>query len=298
MWRPEKPRTPPREIAKKAVSEITKTPPHLFVYSIAGAAAVILLVIGGIWYHIHSGEADDDSTPAAANEVATQTVVPANASPVTAAAAPSPAQVVPEAPAEAAPAVSITPKFSPKSNKKKVKSSPVAPAIVEGWLSVDSTPQGAQIQMDGQAAGVTPFNLAELKPGQHLVTVSKPGFVTDTRTVEVSSGSKSVMSVQLAELSASVSLHSDPCRGSGVDGWQGYGQSDAGADFGGQAGQSHFCFQEAGVSGRKRQRQPASGADVPVGTELAGAGQHGRDQVWGEVQEGVWRVGTRREWER
>ncbi len=207
---PEKPRTPPREIAKKAVSEITKTPPHLFVYSIAGAAAVILLVIGGIWYHIHSGEADDDSTPAAANEVATQTVVPANASPVTAAATPSPAQVVPEAPAEAAPAVSITPKFSPKSNKKKVKSAPVAPAIVEGWLSVDSTPQGAQIQMDGQAAGVTPFNLAGVKPGQHLVTVSKPGFVTDTRTVEVSSGSKSVMSVQLAQLSASVSLHSDP----------------------------------------------------------------------------------------
>ncbi len=208
---PEKPRTPPREVAKKAVSEITKTPPHLFVYSIAGAAAVILLVIGGIWYHIHSGEADDDSTPAAANEVATQTAVPANASPVAAAAAtPSPAQVAPEAPAEAAPAVSITPKFSPKANKKKGKIVPAAPAIVEGQLSIDSTPPGAQIQVDGQAAGVTPFNLAGLMPGQHTVTVSKPGFVTDTRTVDVSSGSKSVMSVQLTQLSASVSLHSDP----------------------------------------------------------------------------------------
>ncbi|MGA7380120.1 MAG: serine/threonine-protein kinase [Terriglobales bacterium] len=208
---PEKPKTPPREIAKKAVSEITKTPPHLFVYSIAGAAAVILLVIGGIWYHIHSGEADDDSIASSAgNEVATQTVVPANASPVTAAATPSPAQVVPEAPAEAAPAVSITPKFSPKSNKKKVKSSPVAPAIVEGALSIDSIPQGAQIQVDGQAAGVTPFNLANLMPGQHMVTVSKPGYVTDTRSIEVSSGSKSVMSVQLAQLAAAVSVHSDP----------------------------------------------------------------------------------------
>ena len=30
--------TPPREVAKKAVAEITKTPPHLFIYSIAGAA--------------------------------------------------------------------------------------------------------------------------------------------------------------------------------------------------------------------------------------------------------------------
>ena len=207
---PEKPKTPPREIAKKAVAEITKTPPHLFIYSIAGAAAVILLVITGIWYHIHSGDSDDDSTPVPA-EVATQTAVPANASPVApAAAAPSPTQVVPEPPAEAAPAVSITPKYNPKTNKKKGKNVAAAPAIVAGQLIIDSLPQGAQIQVDGQAAGVTPFNLAGVMPGQHLVTVSKPGFVTDTRSIEVSSGNKSVMSVQLTPVSAAVSAHSDP----------------------------------------------------------------------------------------
>jgi hypothetical protein len=211
---PEKPKMPPREVAKKAVSEIKKTPPQLFIYSIAGAAAVILLVIGGIWYHIHSGETDDDSTPSPANEVAAQTAVPANASPATAAAvaAPAPAQVAPEAPpVETAPTVSITPKINPKiNNKKKGKIVPEAPAILAGQLSIDSAPQGAQIQVDGQAAGVTPFNLAGLMPGQHTVTVSKPGFVTDTRSINVNSGSKAVMSVQLALLSASVAAHSDP----------------------------------------------------------------------------------------
>jgi protein kinase-like protein/PEGA domain-containing protein len=213
---PEKPRTPPREVAKKAVSEIKKTPPQLFIYSIAGAAAVILLVIFGIWYHIHSGDSDDDGTPTqAANEAVTQTAVPANASPVAPApaATPTPVQVAPEAPpVEVPPAVSIMPKYSPKSssNKKKGKNAPAAPAIVAGQLSIDSAPQGAQIQVDGQAAGVTPFNLAGLMPGQHMVTVSKPGFVTDTRTVNVSSGSRSALSVQLAMLSASVSAHSDP----------------------------------------------------------------------------------------
>jgi hypothetical protein len=209
---PEKPKTPPREIAKKAVSEITKTPPHLFIYSIAGAAAVILLAIGGIWYHIHSGDADDD-TPAPANEVATQTAAPANASPVAPAApaTPKPAQVAPEAPpVEAAPAVSITPKFTPKTSKKKGKVAPAAPAIVAGQLSIDSTPQGAQIQVDGQATGVTPFNLAGLMPGRHTVTVSKPGFVTDTRSIDVGSGSRSAVIVQLAQMAASVSVHSDP----------------------------------------------------------------------------------------
>jgi hypothetical protein len=212
---PEKPRTPPREVAKKAVSEIKKTPPQMFIYSIGGAAAVILLVVIGIAYHIHSGDSDDDSTPAPpAAEVATQTPVPANANPATppAAATPAPAQVAPETPpVETAPAVSITPKYTPKtSNKKKGKIPPAAPAIVAGQLSIDSTPPGAQIQVDGQAAGVTPFSLAGLMPGQHTVTVSKPGFVTDTRTVNVGSGSKSGVTVQLAALSATVSAHSEP----------------------------------------------------------------------------------------
>jgi hypothetical protein len=211
---PEKPRTPPREVAKKAVNEIKNTPPQMFVYSIAGAAALILLAIFGIWYHIHSGDSDDDSTPApVANEVAKQTPVPSNASPAApaAAATPTPAQVAPEMPpVEAAPAVSITPKINPKTNKKKGKTVVAAPAIVAGQLSIDSSPQGAQIQVDGQASGVTPFSLSSLMPGQHSVTVSKPGFVTDTRTINVSSGSKSVMSVQLAVISASVSAHSEP----------------------------------------------------------------------------------------
>jgi hypothetical protein len=211
---PEKPRTPPREVAKKAVSEIKKTPPQLFLYSIAGAAAVILLVVVGIAYHIHSGDSDDDSNPApVASEAAPPAPLPSNASPVAQAPAvvPTPAQIAPEVPAEAAPAVSVTPKINPKANsKKKGKNVPAAPAIVTGQLSIDSAPQGAQVQVDGRATGVTPFNLTGLMPGQHTVTVSKPGFVTDTRTLNVGSGSKSVMSVQLALLSAAVSAHSDP----------------------------------------------------------------------------------------
>jgi hypothetical protein len=213
---PEKPRTPPREVAKKAVSEIKKTPPQMFVYSIAGAAALILLTIAGIWYHIHSGDSDDDSMPAPTAEVATtQTPAPANASPaapVAAAPAPAPAQVQPETPpVEAPPAVSITPKINPRSNnRKRGKTVAAAPTILPGQLNIDSTPQGAQIQVDGRAAGATPFILANLMPGQHMVTVSKPGYVTDTRTIDVSSGSKSVISVQLAMQSAAVSAHSDP----------------------------------------------------------------------------------------
>ncbi len=208
---PEKPKIQPREVAKKAVAEIKKTPPKLFVASIAGAVAIILLIVAAIAWHIHSENADDDVTPAqpaasAAAQPNASTSQPAAQAP---AAAQPPEQVTAE-PVTAAPrAVSVQPKYN---NKKKVKPRPVAPAIVPGQLSVASTPAGAQIQIDGQnnSAWVTPFNLAGLNPGQHTLTISKAGYAAETRNIDVGSGSKSFISVQLAQLNATVSVSSDP----------------------------------------------------------------------------------------
>lgn len=214
---PEKSKVQPREVAKKAVTEIKKTPPHMFVYSIAGAAAVILLVVAGIAYHIHSGDSDDDSAPQATPAAATQQSAPGPApaaaatQPATTAAVSAPTEITPAPPIEEAPAVSVTPKVDPKShNKKKGKAVTSAPAIVAGQLEVDSTPAGAQIQVDGQGMGITPFNLAQLNPGQHTVTISKPGFTPETRTVNVASGSHSMISVQLSSLTATLAANSNP----------------------------------------------------------------------------------------
>ena len=66
---PEKPKVQPREVARKAVTEIKKTPPKLFLYSIAGAVAIILLVVGIIAYRIHSENSAEEGSaepPAAA----------------------------------------------------------------------------------------------------------------------------------------------------------------------------------------------------------------------------------------
>ena len=62
---PEKPKVQPREVARKAVKEIKKTPPKLFLYSIAGAVAVILLVVGLIAFRIHSENSEDEGSAAA-----------------------------------------------------------------------------------------------------------------------------------------------------------------------------------------------------------------------------------------
>jgi hypothetical protein len=103
----------------------------------------------------------------------------------------------------------VQPKYNPK---KKAKTRAAAPSIVPGQLNVSSTPAGAQIQIDGQSnsAWITPFNLAGLTPGHHTLTITRPGYASDARSIEVGSGSKSFISVQLAPLTMTVSLNSEP----------------------------------------------------------------------------------------
>ncbi len=209
---PEKPKIQPREVAKKAVAEIKKTPPQLFMFSVAGAIGIIVLIVAAIAWHIHSENADDDAPNQPPAPAASAPAQPNGANPSTEASAnnQSAVQVAPEPVTVAPPAVSVQPKYS--NNKKKAKPKPVAPAIVPGQLNVNSTPAGAQIQIDGQndPSWVTPFNIAGLNPGQHTLTIIKPGYATDTRSIEVASGSRSFVSVQLAQLAATVSVTSDP----------------------------------------------------------------------------------------
>ena len=215
---PEKPKIQVREVAKKAVKELQKTPPRLFLYSISAAVAVILVIVAAMAYHFHAENSADDNPPApdqAATASASQPVTQAVPAPPA-----QPVQPAPEPQAQAAPApppaeetvvVSEKPKAAAK-KKTKAPAAQVAPAVVTGQLNVTSTPAGAQVQIDGRSdpAWLTPYDVAALQPGQHNITISKPGFATDSRTIEVASRSKSFLSVQLAPLTATVSMGSDP----------------------------------------------------------------------------------------
>jgi eukaryotic-like serine/threonine-protein kinase len=222
---PEKPKVQPKELAMKAAAEIKKTPPKLFMYSIAGALAIIILAVVWITFRIHSENSDDDgntapavatrpaspvaAAPVAAAPVATNTNTQAQA-PAIAPPAPETAQVAPEA-VTPEPQVSVTPRYA----KKKLKSAPQAPVaavVIPGQLTINSTPQGAQVQIDGHAdpSWVTPYNMAGVGPGSHTIIVSKSGYGSESRSIDVASGSKSFVSVQLASLLASISISSDP----------------------------------------------------------------------------------------
>ncbi|MGZ4732380.1 MAG: PEGA domain-containing protein [Terriglobales bacterium] len=210
---PEKPKVQPREVARKAVKEIKKTPPKLFLYSIAGAVVVILLVVGVIAFRIHSENSEDEGSapaPAAAAPAAASAkpVWSPAQPPVTAATQAQPEQVTV---GREAPAVSVVPKYG--KNKKRTKAQPVVSAtVVPGQLNINSTPEGAEVRIDGRSdpGWVTPFNLAGLAPGQHSVTVARAGYAPESRTIDVGSGSKLFLVIQLAQITAAIAISSQP----------------------------------------------------------------------------------------
>ena len=209
---PDKPKVQPREVARKAVSEIKKTPPRLFAYSIAGALGVIVLIVSMIAWRNHSENSEDEgSTEQPAATAASHAVTkPAWNTAQPPIANPAPTAVPEHIAAGREPnVVSVVPKY----NRKKVKAAPVsAPTAIPGQLTINSTPEGAEVHIDGRTdpSWVTPFNLPGLAPGQHSVTITRSGYSTESRNIDVASGSKSFLVVQLAQVTAMVAATSEP----------------------------------------------------------------------------------------
>jgi serine/threonine protein kinase len=214
----EKPKVQPREVAQKAMKELKNVPPKLMLYSLAGAAALILVIGIGVTIYIHTLNSDDDSAaghPAAVAQnpakpdssptesQSTPAQVPAATQPAEAQASPDQvATTQPEAP-EAETGAS----FGARKPRRRA-----APSIIPAQLTVDSTPQGAQVQIDGKSdtTWITPLTLTNIQPGQHAVIVSKAGYSGDSRTISVASGNRATAVVHLAKLMATLVVKSDP----------------------------------------------------------------------------------------
>jgi serine/threonine protein kinase len=213
---PEKPKVQPRVVAQKAIKEIKSVPPQLMIYSIAGAAVLILIIAVILVLHVNTLNSDGDTPRPAATEPAPQPAASAPAQPAPAPPAQSatPSQAQPEAPApvaEAEPAPTHVAAAAARGKNGKKKPAP-APVVVPGQMAIDSTPQGAQVQVDGRTdpSWVTPFALTGLGPGLHTVTVSKAGYSTDTRSVDVASGGKAFVTSHLSLLMATLAVSSSP----------------------------------------------------------------------------------------
>ena len=207
---PEKPKVQPREVAGKAIKEIKTVPPQLMAYAIGGALALILIIGIGVTLYVHSQNDDDSgSTQTAAPVVQTHdSPVTQSAPPQQAAPAPvatQPAETQPAETAETAPAEATR-------GRRGGRHKAAAPVVTTGDLSVDSTPQGAQVTVDGQtdASWVTPFAMTNLQPGQHSVSVSKAGYTAESRSVNIASGAKANSIFHLAQPMATLIVKSNP----------------------------------------------------------------------------------------
>jgi serine/threonine protein kinase len=205
----EKPKVQPREVAAKAIKEIKGVPPKLMLYALSGAGILILLIGIGVTVYIHSLNSDDDTGGGKAAAVAETPAQPEAAQPAPK-KAPAPAPVVSQ-PVDNSDSEPAQPVATSKSRNAR-KKAPATPVIMPGQLAIDSTPQGAQVQIDGRTdpSWVTPFALTNLQPGQHSITVSKAGYGTDTRSVAVTSGNRATTVVHLAQLMATLIVKSDP----------------------------------------------------------------------------------------
>jgi hypothetical protein len=84
--------------------------------------------------------------------------------------------------------------------------------VTPGQALIDSSPQGAQFLVDGKSdpSWVTPFTVAGLSPGSHVISVSKSGYTSEIRSIDVAAGGKSSLALHLAPINALVVVGSTP----------------------------------------------------------------------------------------
>jgi eukaryotic-like serine/threonine-protein kinase len=206
----DKPRIQPREVAQKAITEISTVPPRLILYSILGAVALILVVATLVFFHVRS---EDDGSTAAPRPVKA-----ASSAKPSVPATPRPAvietQSQPVAPiAEPEPSLAVRETEKPVARNSRRSSTPVvAPVVIPGQALVDSSPQGAQLQIDGRSdsSWLTPINLTGLTPGKHVISASKAGYSSEIRSIEVAAASKSTLLFHLKAVNALVVVNSTP----------------------------------------------------------------------------------------
>jgi TolB-like protein len=84
----------------------------------------------------------------------------------------------------------------------------LAPAF--GRLQVESEPPGAEVSVDGEPVGITPWRAERKASGPHVVRLVKPCFLVHESTVTVTDGQTALHRVQLVPNAGGLRVESEP----------------------------------------------------------------------------------------
>jgi hypothetical protein len=69
-----------------------------------------------------------------------------------------------------------------------------------GSIDIDSRPRGARVLVDGRYVGLAPLRLADVRPGEHQITLELGGYRSAMGRVDVAAGRASALQVTLRSL--------------------------------------------------------------------------------------------------
>jgi len=201
-------------VAEKPGTTVIET--HKIRLFLGGIVAIFLLAaaIAGYGYLQHRAAlklaAHADAQLALDKTIKAETPQPAVPPPV-----PDP---TPEAEAQPAKQPAQTQDKSKTKSPVKATESPNKVYSHQAELQLGSTPDGAKVEVDGwsEPQWVTPFKASNLAAGIHTVVFTKPGYVEETRKVEVAAGKSLVVNAQLNPMISSILVNSTP---SGANIW-------------------------------------------------------------------------------
>jgi hypothetical protein len=209
----EKQSVPVREVAQKAVAELRKTPPKVYMYGAGAAVLLIVIIVSAMAMHNYLADHEGDTRSAAA-PAQTAPQKPITPPPATSNSAPAQPQTEitpPPAPTEPALTVEEQPQAPEKGRRGRAKAEAATAVLAE--LTVSSVPAGAQITFDGSPLCQSPCTLTDIAPGEHVVAASKSGFTPQSRTIHLKAGTSTVALQLNAVAATTLMVSSTPAGG-------------------------------------------------------------------------------------
>ncbi|HEX7286536.1 MAG TPA: serine/threonine-protein kinase, partial [Candidatus Angelobacter sp.] len=104
------------------------------------------------------------------------------------------------------------PVSAPQPAPQKAVSSPNQVYTQQSELRFTSKPDGAKVEIDGwsEPNWVTPFTASHLAAGYHLISFTKTGYLTQSRSVESSAGKSMAVAADLAPAVSTIVVSSNP----------------------------------------------------------------------------------------